>query len=275
MRRVVTTWCLAVTLSVLSGELSAWAEMAVHFIDVGQGGGVFIQKDGKNILYDCGDTFAGPAVADYLAALDVETIHFLVISHAHKDHMGGCIHVLTKSTVKIKRIFHNGSNAKTGTWRKFLKEAGRADEVVVVERDRDENGIQILVAYDSRGARYSKEADNSVLVRLVDGRVRVLLTGDCEATCEKEVSRTSDVQSDVLNVGHHGSDAASSPEFLKKVKPKIAVIQAGAGNQYNHPKQSVLKRLKQAGVTEIYRTDRHGTVVLHSNGTQVTVETEK
>ena len=213
------------------------AEMAVHFIDVGQGGGVFIQKDGKNILYDCGDTFAGPTVVDYLEALDVDTIDLLVISHAHKDHMGGCIAVLKK--VKVKRVYHNGSRAKTGTWKKFLKEAKKADTVVVVERDLDENGIQILVAYDSRGARFSKEADNSVLVRLVDGKVRVLLTGDCEATCEKEVSGTSDVRAEILNVGHHGSNAASSPEFLKNVKPKIAVVQAGAGNQYGHPTKPV------------------------------------
>ncbi len=77
------------------------------------------------------------------------------------------------------------------------------------------------------------EADNSVLLRLVGGAVRVLLTGDCEARCEREVSRTSDVSADILNVGHHGSNAASSAAFLQKVKPRIAVIQAGARNQLN------------------------------------------
>ena len=44
----------------------------MHFIDVGQGGGVFIQKDGKNILYDRGDVFVGPTLMDYLAALNVD-----------------------------------------------------------------------------------------------------------------------------------------------------------------------------------------------------------
>lgn len=34
----------------------------MHFIDVGQGGGVFIQKDGKNILYDRGDVFVDPTL---------------------------------------------------------------------------------------------------------------------------------------------------------------------------------------------------------------------
>lgn len=256
----------------LIGWAVASAEMAVHFIDVGQGGGVFIQKDGKTIMYDCGDTFAGPTVVDYLEALDVNTIDIMVISHAHKDHMGGCIEVLKK--VKVKQVYHNGSKAKTATWKKFLKEAKKADRVVVVERDLDENGIQILVAYDSRGKRYTKEADNSVLLRLVDGRVRVLLTGDCEAPCEREVSGTSEVSAEVLNVGHHGSNAASSPDFLRKVRPKAAVIQAGAGNQYGHPTKPVLGRLRQVGAT-VYRTDRDGTIVVLSDGESFTVETEK
>ena len=271
LRRGQSAAISLVVLSAMVYQGIALAEMAVHFIDVGQGGGVFIQKDGKNILYDCGDTFAGPTVTEYLDALDVDTLDLLIISHAHKDHMGGCTHVLQK--VKVKRVYHNGSKARTGTWRKFLKVAGQKSRAIPVEKDMTEDDIEILVAYDSHG-QYSKEADNSVLVRLIDGKVRVLLTGDCEAICEKEVSTTSNVQSEVLNVGHHGSNAASSLEFLKKVKPKIAVIQAGAGNQYGHPKPSVLTRLKQVGAT-IYRTDKDGSIVIHSDGNTVKAETEK
>jgi competence protein ComEC len=246
--------------------------MTVHFIDVGQGGGVFIQKDGKNILYDCGDTFAGPVVTDYLSALDVERIDFLIVSHAHKDHMGGCSAVLKQ--VAVGTVYHNGSKARTGTWKKFLKEVKKAEKVIVVDKDLEVDGMQILVAYDSRGSRYSKEADNSVLVRLIDDKVRVLLTGDCEKICEKEVMKESEVRSNVLNVGHHGSNAASSTEFLEKVKPKIAVIQAGVGNQYGHPTKPVLARLKQVGAT-VERTDLGGSIVIHSDGTTYEVETEK
>jgi beta-lactamase superfamily II metal-dependent hydrolase len=271
LRRRLSGVVVPVVIGVLAYHGVALADMSVHFIDVGQGGGVFVQKDGKTLLYDCGDTFAGQTVTDYLDALDVGTLDLLIISHAHKDHMGGCTHVL--QNVNVKRILHNGSRARTGTWKKFLKVAAQKGTAMTVAKDMTEDGMEILVAYDSHGP-YSKEADNSVLVRLVDGKVRVLLTGDCEAVCEKEVGNTSDVRSEVLNVGHHGSNAASSLEFLRKVKPKIGVIQAGAGNQYGHPKPSVLTRLKQVGTT-IYRTDKDGSIVIHSDGTTVTVETEQ
>jgi competence protein ComEC len=272
-RNYFTVFAFLTLMLLVCGGISS-ADMTVHFIDVKQGGGVFVQKDGLNILYDCGDTFAGPIVTQYLAALDVEKIDILIVSHAHQDHMGGCVNVL--KTLPVDRVYHNGSKAKTGTWKEFLKEINkRVQEINVVEKDLDlTSGVQILVAYDSHGKFYSKEADNSVLVKLTDGKVRVLLTGDCEATCEKEVSAQSNVRSDVLNVGHHGSNASSSPAFLVRVKPQIAVIQAGAGNQYGHPTKPVLQRLKGAKA-KIYRTDLDGAIVLTSDGQTFTVETDK
>ena len=253
------------------------AEMSVHFMDVGQGGGVLIQKDGKTILYDCGDTFAGSAVLEYLDTMEVETIDFMIISHAHKDHMGGCIDVLNH--VPVKEVLHNGSKAKTAVWKKFLKTAKAKvkDKVTVVQKDNMPNGIEgleLIVAYDADGWK-GQEADNSVLAAITDGQVRVLLTGDCEAKCEREVMKTSSVKATVLNVGHHGSNASSTLEFLNKVKPKYAVISAGASNQYGHPKKAVLDRLRQQLKAAIYRTDQDGSIVMHSDGQKIEVETDK
>ncbi len=64
-----------------------WAEMTVHFIDLGQGGGVLIQKDGKTILYDCGDTFAVPTMAKYLDALSVSRLrHACYLQRPRRPH---------------------------------------------------------------------------------------------------------------------------------------------------------------------------------------------
>jgi competence protein ComEC len=264
---------MTVLASLVGPQLVA-ADMTVHFINVGQGGGVLVQKDGKNLLYDCGDTFAGAIVTDYLEAIDVKTIDLLIASHAHQDHIGGCVHVL--NNMEVKRVYHNGSKARTKTWRQFLKVANLKSQPSHLEKDTTGDWLQILVAYDSHGT-YAKEADNSLLARLVDGSVQVLLTGDCEATCEREVSATSKIGSFVLNVGHHGASTASSTLFLSKVKPKIAVIHAGVNNQYGHPKPDVITRLLKAGVTreQIYRTDKQSSIVVVSDGLTVEVDTEK
>jgi competence protein ComEC len=252
------------------------SEMSVHFIDVGQGGGVLIQKDGKNILYDCGDTFAGSAVLEYLGTMDVVTIDFMIISHAHKDHMGGCIDVMNH--VAVKEVLHNGSNAKTAIWKKFLKttKVKAKDKVTTIQQDSALAGIEgfeLIVPYDSEGWK-GQEADNSILLRITDDKVHLLLTGDCEAKCEREVIKTSSVQATVLNVGHHGSNASSTEEFLNKVKPKYAVVSAGANNQYGHPTKGVLGRLKKVKA-RVLRTDQDGSIVIHSDGQNIEIETEK
>src|SRR6266852_2334499 len=97
--------------------------------------------------------------------IDVTTIDARVISHAHKDHMGSCAAVIKKFTVK--RIYHNGSKAPTAVWKAFLKAAKTVDEVIVVDKNLDTGDFDILVAYNNHD-RFSKEADNSLIVRLVD-----------------------------------------------------------------------------------------------------------
>ena len=81
---------------------------------------------------------------------------------------------------------------------------------------------------------------------------------------ENEETRTWP-QTNVLKVGHHGSNTSSSQSFLDQVKPQIAVISVGKGNKYGHPKQVILDRLNKMEI-KIYRTDEMGEVVLKTNG---------
>ena len=90
-----------------------------------------------------------------------------------------------------------------------------------------------------------KDMNNySIVIRLVYGTTSFLFTGDAEAESEKEMlSKGYNIKSDVLKVGHHGSNTATSPEFLKAVSPKYAVISVGKGNDYGHPHQVTLDKL--------------------------------
>ena len=78
-----------------------------------------------------------------------------------------------------------------------------------------------------------------------------LFMGDAETINE---SARDWPETDILKVGHHGSQTSSSQKFLNQIKPKIAVIQLGQGNKYGHPHDEVIKRLEKLNVT-IYRTD--------------------
>lgn len=100
-----------------------------------------------------------------------------------------------------------------------------------------------------------------------------MLTGDAEDVSEKEMlSKGYDLKADVLKVGHHGSNSSTTSEFLSVVSPQYAVISVGKGNDYGHPTQATLDKLKNAGVT-VYRTDENGTVVDTCDGNSITFNT--
>jgi beta-lactamase superfamily II metal-dependent hydrolase len=110
---------------------------------------------------------------------------------------------------------------------------------------------------------------NSIVMRLDYGDFSMLLTGDAEAQTEdrlvnKELDELKDV--DVLKVAHHGSKYATTENFLKRVRPKAAVISMSEFNRYGHPSQDVLNRLKAAGVTELFRTDLQGEISITTTG---------
>ena len=117
--------------------------------------------------------------------------------------------------------------------------------------------------------------DYSVIVRLVHGANSFLFTGDCENTEEKDLlSRDLKLDAKVIKAGHHGSYTSSSAEFLDAVKPDYAVISCGRNNDYGHPHDATLRRLKKYA-DNIYLTPRDGNIVFISDGTGLSVECSK
>ena len=77
-----------------------------------------------------------------------------------------------------------------------------------------------------------------------------------------------------LKVGHHGSDTSTSLQFLKAVSPKYGVIEVGKGNDYGHPHQITLDKLAAANV-KVFRTDLNGSIIFKSDGSAITISTER
>ena len=112
---------------------------------------------------------------------------------------------------------------------------------------------------------------SSIVLRLVYGENSFLFMGDLEQNMEVKYTWE---ETDVLKVGHHGSNTSSSKDFLNQVLPKYAIIPVGEGNTYNHPGEYALERLNNLN-TKIYRTDKNGTVNLVSDGVNINITTEK
>lgn len=97
--------------------------------------------------------------------------------------------------------------------------------------------------------------------------------GDAGAEVENAIlSAGTNIKSNVLKVGHHGSSTSTSSAFLAAVSPDTAVISCGASNSYGHPSTATLQKL--TGVP-VWRTDLNGTIIAMTDGWTCRLTAEK
>ncbi|RJX22541.1 MAG: MBL fold metallo-hydrolase [Desulforudis sp.] len=266
-----------VSLSAPDGPPGPDGRLAVHFIDVGQGDAALVQTpSGGTVIIDGGDRAAGKKVVEYLRKQGVDTIDVMVSTHPHADHIGGLITVLER--FPVKKVVDPGVPHTTQTYEEYLTLLLKKDVEFIEGGHGMEIEVDPVITLEIYGPVEVSEEDlnnSSIVIRLayVNGDFSVLFTGDMMEEAEKTFCDLNvDVRSTVLKVGHHGSRASTSKEFLQRVSPEAAVISSGAGNSYGHPHPETLQRLSGLSV---YRTDRHGDVVIRSDGRTYKVWTSR
>lgn len=257
----------------------------LHLIDVGQGDAIGIRSPGGRwLVVDAGvarnDYDAGAArVVPYLTGRGVRRVHGLVITHADADHMGGAAAVIRA----LRPRWAGGPPfvAGKGQYLALLNEARAAGiSWVAVRRgmEFEMDGMTVSFLFPGGGDVDVADAnDASVVLRVEYGEFAALLTGDAPASVEARLVRRMgrSIDADVLKVGHHGSITSTTPELLDATRARTALISAGRGNRYGHPHAQVLARLRQHDVA-VYRTDRHGSVVVRSGADGVVrIESER
>jgi competence protein ComEC len=130
-----------------------------------------------------------------------------------------------------------------------------------------------ILAPDLRSSAVGENPnEESLVVCWQSGGARVLLMGDAGAPTEALLVATrASVKADLLKVGHHGSQGASSSVFLQAVAPTAAVLSCGRNNVYGHPHPPTLDRLRSVGVP-VSRTDESGMVTVRIRNGHVTSE---
>ena len=250
--------------------------LRITFLDVGDADATFVRlPDGRNFLVDAAgklsDSFdVGEAVVlPYLEKQWIRKLDYALLTHPERDHAGGLIPIL--KTMPVGQLWESGLLSSNSLRLRVLQTAKEREvQIRAVRRGARLFGrgfrIEVLHPHPLRKyAGFRQDNDQSVVLRIVHGKMRILLAADLEKRGERELVRSGqDLSAEIVRVPHHGSRTSSSNAFLRRVRPRVAVISAGRPWR-GHPSPRVIRRYADWSA-RIFRTDRDGAIHLRSDG---------
>lgn len=255
----------------------------IYYLDIGQGDSTTLvspyQKEvimidtGGKITYETDDwqksnkTYnLSDNTIKFLKSLGISQIDKLILTHGDMDHVGEAINIIDNIKVNTV-IFNKGSlNDLELNITNTLKKQNINYYQNIKELDFYNNKL-----YSLNHELYDNENDNSIVLYTSINGLKLLFMGDAGVDVEASLIDIYNISNiDILKVGHHGSNTSTSLEFINYINPKYSIISVGRNNRYNHPKDEVLDILKY---TNIYRTDKDGSVVFKIKNNKFSIET--
>ena len=236
--------------------------LVVEYLDVGQADSMLLSSNGEYMLIDAGNNEDGDDVVEYLKNAGVSTLKYVVGTHPHEDHIGGMDDVI--NAFDVQNVLLADATSNTQTYSDVLTALENKSLTAVVPKvgttfPLGDAKVTVLAAQPADDLNNA-----SIVLRATYQNTSFLFMGDAEAEVEEAILQSgADIQSNVLKVGHHGSDTSTTSSFLSAVSPDAAVICCGTGNTYGHPSQTTLNKL--AGIP-IWRTDLNGTIYAMTDG---------
>lgn len=237
---------------------------SIEALDVGQGDAVLLRWARHAVLVDGGGPFDLEArdfgrthLVPKLLDRGVTSLDAVLVTHPHPDHALGVFAVLEE--LSVGRLWESVGDDEADLYRRLNETA--AVRGVRVERLGPGTAAlwkdAKLSVLHSGGPLRKRDGVNNQSVVAVFARhgVRAVLTGDAGVPVERELLASgAAVSARLLKVGHHGSRTATSPDFLRAVSPKAALLSCGRENRFGHPAPETLRTLSESGVV-VFRTD--------------------
>ncbi|MBQ9118626.1 MAG: MBL fold metallo-hydrolase [Lachnospiraceae bacterium] len=247
--------------------------LTITYLDVGQADCTILQWQEYAMLIDAGNDADAALVLTTLERLGIEQLDYVIATHSHEDHIGAMDEVLWK--IPTECLIYPEETSEMAVYLDFLEAAERVEKRLVPHPGEvyELGALQIQVLAPHEGFRDNPN-NASVAVRLVYGENSFVFTGDAEAESEMCMLEFGmELESDVLQAGHHGSSTSNTEAFLEAVDPVYVIISCEKDNAYGHPHSEVLARLEEMDV-QVYRTDTMGTITLVSDGKNIKISTE-
>ena len=238
--------CLTLVLILFSGceqtpeipveteALQEFGTFTLDFLTIGKGDAFLLSTPGQQYyLIDTGKTQDYVHIARALRVRNVDRLDGIFLTHGHKDHAGGLAAIL--QAFPTEKVFYwdqdRYSYKEIFPWE--IVPGFDTELISLASGDiLDLGGVTARVWLPDKPDP-ENENNNSLVLMLTHGNMKFLMMGDAELEEEALLMESGmDLNAQVLKLGHHGEDDASSPEFLDRVSPRLGLI---AGNQEENP----------------------------------------
>lgn len=242
----------------------------IKMIDVGQGDSLLIYSKGKSSLIDTGGKVAYDAnesstITKYstiplLKSLGIRKLNYLFLTHGDKDHAGEAIYL--EKNFQVDNIYLNLGQQQ-------ILEQNIRKEIPRTKQVRQEEIFQTgnFTLYQINKKWEDENAGSSVFY-VTHPNLTVLLMADATTKTEAYLQKNYNLKVDIVKIGHHGSNTSTSLSFLKKTKPRLALISVGENNRYHHPSKEVLDRLSKQNIPYL-QTKTSGTITIYPQTEEV------
>lgn len=212
-----------------------------HVLDVGQGLAVVLRAGEHTVLFDTGPSFrSGSSTADiviipFLRSRGIGRLDTLIVSHADQDHAGGIAAIAGQFAIGRMLVGET------------LPDSGLPQIPCSTALSWIAGGVRFQFLHPPPDTAWDGNNASCVL-EVTTGNHRILLTGDIETPIEATLLEDSLMGPvNTVIVPHHGSRTSSSPDFVNRLRPQLAIVSAGFGNRWGFPKADIVRRWEHAG----------------------------
>lgn len=242
----------------------------IHFLNTANSDCILIESNGHFAIVDSGEGNHNPRkkteyhgfrddVINYLKKVAVKAdgkvhLDFILGTHCHYDHYGNFEDIINDTDIVIEKAYFkvydsDGSTdleseawGNTDTYNRIVKALTTRNVPLISSLPSEDFSfgdftVKFINTVTPEELKGRGENSASVGVKLTKSERTAFLAADFTADSGLEGYYGDSIgQADLLKIGHHGYFGSSSASFLKKLKPKIAVVTNYLGKIYPNVK---------------------------------------
>lgn len=278
-RRPIDVWSTIILFSLFTINILIWRAIfyidplqypRIYFLSVTQGSSELLMlSEDVNIMIDSG---GDDGILQKIDPLFADTagpyINIAIISYPQINNYEGYYYLLDHYT--IGAFIYDGRNdvEHDQDWKKFI-DAVNAKNIPLITLSKGDridygNNVMTILSPDVALVRSADITDAALVENIRTSAFTAFLASDIGSNVAHMLATTS-MHADILKVPYPAVDGSNGVDLIKKIAPRIAVIQPGTKNTANAPSKAMISQFASSTTATIFETARDGTVAIYKS----------